>query len=285
MPTFHTPEPISVTIDLAIAVGDVRIVASERTDTVVEVYPSDASSRSDIKAAEQVLVDYTDGTLLVKASKPWYDQYSLFDHGGAVAVKVELPAGSHVRGQAAQGGFRCAGRLGECRFKTYYGDIRLDETGPLHLATGSGEISVDHVAGSAEVTTGSGKVRLREIDGAAVIKNSNGDSQLGTIIGNLHINSANGDIDVAEAHAGVEAKTANGSIRIAQIIRGSVVVETASGEVEIGICEGTSAWLDVSSVSGTVHNSLDATDGPDQFDATVEMHARTYDGDILIHRA
>ena len=39
MPKFETPEPISVTLDYA--VGNVRISASDRTDTVVEVRPSD----------------------------------------------------------------------------------------------------------------------------------------------------------------------------------------------------------------------------------------------------
>ena len=38
MPTFDTPEPISATIDLA--VGDVRISAGDRLDTVVEVHPA-----------------------------------------------------------------------------------------------------------------------------------------------------------------------------------------------------------------------------------------------------
>ena len=39
MPTFDTPEPISVTVEFG--VGDLRIVASDRTDTMVEVRPSD----------------------------------------------------------------------------------------------------------------------------------------------------------------------------------------------------------------------------------------------------
>ena len=39
MPTFDTPEPITVTLELG--VGDVRITASDRADTVVEVRPSD----------------------------------------------------------------------------------------------------------------------------------------------------------------------------------------------------------------------------------------------------
>ena len=43
MPTFDTDGPISVTIDLV--VGDARITASDRSDTVVEVSPSDGRAR------------------------------------------------------------------------------------------------------------------------------------------------------------------------------------------------------------------------------------------------
>jgi hypothetical protein len=46
MPTFDTPEPISVTVELG--VGDLRIVASDRTDTMVEVRPSDAAKKADM---------------------------------------------------------------------------------------------------------------------------------------------------------------------------------------------------------------------------------------------
>ena len=38
MPTFDTPGPISAVIDLG--VGDARITASDRTDTVVEYAPA-----------------------------------------------------------------------------------------------------------------------------------------------------------------------------------------------------------------------------------------------------
>ena len=38
MPTFDTPNPISVEVELG--VGDIRIEASDRTETVVEVRPA-----------------------------------------------------------------------------------------------------------------------------------------------------------------------------------------------------------------------------------------------------
>lgn len=279
MPTFDTPEPISVTINLAL--GDVRIVASDRTDTIVEVRPSDESNKTDLKAAEQSHVSYTGGRLVVKAVKQW----NPFSHGGSIDVSIKLPAGSHVQGEAGAAAFRCAGRLGDCRFTTGLGDIQLDHANALLLDTGSGDITVDRAEGKAEVTIGIGAVRIGEINGTAVIKNSNGDIWVGEAIGELRLNAAVGRVSVDHAHTTVAAKTAHGSIRMGEIRRGSVVLETGVGELEVGIREGTAARLDVRTQIGSVRNSLDATDGPGPSTETAEVRARTSFGDIVIRRS
>ena len=113
MPTFDTPEPISVTIDLA--VGDVRITASDRSDTVVDVRPSDAANDEDVKAAEQTRVEFANGQLLVKAPK--LRQWLSRSGGGSIDVTIELPAGSDVHGTLASGTSSCEGRLGDCRLQ------------------------------------------------------------------------------------------------------------------------------------------------------------------------
>jgi len=279
MPVFATPEPISVTIELS--VGDARIMASDRTDTVIEVRPRYDDRASDIRAAEQTRVEYSSGRLLVKTPR----QPTFVGRGSSVDVTIELPAGSHVQGDSGMGDFGGEGHLGECRFKTGMGNIRLDHTGELHLKTGMGNIAVDRALGDADVTTGSGDVRIGKIEGAAVIKNSNGDTVVGEVTGDLRVKSANGRISVDRAHASVMAKTANGNIRIGEVVNGAIVLETAAGELEIGIREGTAAWLDVSSQYGRVRNSLDETDSPEQSEATVEIRARTSYGDIKIQRA
>ena len=67
MPAFDTPGPITVAIE--IGVGDARITATDRSDTVVEVRPSDSGAGDDVRAAEQTRVEYTDGQLLIRAPK------------------------------------------------------------------------------------------------------------------------------------------------------------------------------------------------------------------------
>jgi DUF4097 and DUF4098 domain-containing protein YvlB len=279
MPTFDTPEPITTTIELAI--GDVQINASDRGATLVEVRASDSANEEDVKAAELTRVEYANEELLVKAPKlrSWLSR-----SGGSIDVTIELPAGSHVHGTLGLGDFHCAGRLGDCQIKTGLGRIGLDRADTLNLKTGAGDISVDRATGRAEVTAGSGDVRLRELDSSAVIKNSNGDTWVGVAAGDLRLNAANGSISVDLAQASVAAKSANGDVRFGEVVRGSVVLETKIGDLEVGIREGTAAWLDVNSQFGHVHNALDAADGPEPSAETVEVRARTSVGEVVIRR-
>jgi DUF4097 and DUF4098 domain-containing protein YvlB len=145
-------------------------------------------------------------------------------------------------------------------------------------------VTVDRIAGRAEIT-GSGQVRIRQIDGGAVIKNLNGVTWIGDIKGDLRCNAANGDITIDRALSAVMAKTANGAVRIGEVMRGSVELGTAYGELEVGIREGTAALLDVRSQFGSVRNLLTASDGPEPSDQRVEVRARTSFGDIVIRRS
>ena len=280
MSTFDTPKPISATIDLVI--GDVRISAGDRGATAVEVHPTDASNEEDRKAAELTRVEYANEQLLVRAPKlrSWLSRSG----GGSIDVTIELPAGSHVHGSLGSADVHCDGRIGSCRIKTGLGHVRLDCADTLSLKIGTGDVSVERVTGDAEVTAGSGDVRLRELDGSAVIKNSNGDTWVGEARRDLRLSAANGSIAVDLAHGSVGAKSANGDVRLGEVVRGTVALETQIGDLEVGIREGTAAWLDLSATAGKVHNALDAADAPQPSAETVEIRARTALGEIVIRR-
>ena len=279
MPSYETPEPISVTLELG--VGAVRITASDRTDTVVEVRPSDDADESDVQAAAQIRVEYTNGMLQVTGSKRTFD---FSRKTRSVDVSIELPSGSQVSAHLQMGDVRCAGRLGDCKVKTT-GNVWLERTGPLRLHTGVGHVTADGIAGNAEVSTGSGKIQIGEVTGTAVVKNSNGDTTIDAVTGDVRVRNANGAVDVERAGAGVDAKTSNGGIRLGEVVRGSVVLETANGNLEIGIADGTAAWLEVNTGFGHVHNQLENATRPNETDKTVEVRGRTSYGDITIRRS
>jgi len=282
MPTFDTPRPILV--DLELGVGDVRVIATDRTDTSVDVRPTDPSKASDVGAAEQTRVDYADGRLLIRAPKGWR-RYTIRGGGESVDVRIEVPSGSRLRGDAGVAGLHVTGPLAECEFKTGVGDIQIEEAGPVHVSAGVGDIAVQRASQHVEITTGSGSVRLGAVDGTTVVKGANGDTWIGTISRDLRVASANGSIVVDHSNGSVVAKTTNGDVRLSDIGGGSIVAHTALGKVEIGIRKGVAAWLDLNTTFGKVHNDLDATGRPEAGAASADVHARSSFGDITVRRA
>ena len=278
MPKFETPQPISVLVEAISA--NVTVVASERTDTVVDVRPTNPHDDSDIRAAAAVRVKYAAGRLSVRGPR----RSGLFSRKSeSFDLLIELPAGSSVDADVTVGGCTSEGRLGECRFKTYDGGVALDRTGPLRLNTGRGRIVVERAEGRVEVTTATGEVYLGEIDGSAVVKNLSGTTRIGTISGDLRVNATNGEVVVDHAGSAVLATSTNGSIQLNEVVRGTVELDVTAGDLEIGIREGTAAWLDVNTMTGRILNSMAATDQPETGE-TVTVRARTYTGDIVIRR-
>ncbi len=280
MPSFDTPEPISATAH--VEAGSIQFIAGDRLDTVVEVRPRDPKKDRDVRTAQQTEVACTGGVLNVRTPKS-----NLLGLGrtGTVDVTVELPTGSRIDLTGAWAQVLGEGRLGEVRVKTSSGDVRFGTTGPLKLTASHGSITVDRVEGTAEITTSSGSLRVGLLDGPAVLKNSHGTTTVGAATGELRVSGANGDIDIARAEDSVIATTANGTLRVGEVARGSVQLETSYGAIEVGVREGTAAWLDVSSGVGQVRNALAASETPEETEDTVKIRARTRYGNVDIRRA
>ncbi|NUR74099.1 MAG: hypothetical protein HOU81_25090 [Hamadaea sp.] len=163
MPTFQTPTPITATVDIVL--GDIRFVAGDRSDTVVEVHPIDPTRRLDIEAAEAVVIAYADGRLHVRQPR----LRTVFPRRyGSVRVLVHLPTGSDVRGDTAEGEYLVQGVVGSCRLTTAIGDIRVDRADDVRLTTTSGKVHLDHVTGRADVYA-NGDVRIRRLDGDLIV--------------------------------------------------------------------------------------------------------------------
>ncbi|MFE9726919.1 DUF4097 domain-containing protein [Streptomyces sp. NPDC005794] len=278
MPSFDTSEAISVTA--RVEAGSIQFTAGDRLDTVVEVRPRDPKKDLDVRAAGQTEVTYANGVLTVRTPKS-----NLFGRTGVLDVTVDLPTGSHIDITGAWAQVLGEGRLGDVRVKTSAGDVRLDTTGPLHLTASHGSITVDRVEGAAEITTSSGSLRVGLVDGPAVLKNSHGSTTVGGVTGELRVSGANGDIDIVRAEDSVTATTAHGTLRVGEVARGTVQLETNYGAIEIGVREGTAAWLDVDSRSGQVRSTLTASDSPEESEDAVTVRARTRHGNIDVHRA
>jgi Putative adhesin len=273
MSSFQTPDPILAVIDLPL--GSAHLIASERSDTMVVVNPTDPSRKVDVETAERTRIDLSGSTLIVKVPK---------SSEGSVDLTIELPELSRFVFKGGLVDLRADGRLARTRVQNGAGDVRLDETGHVNVVSGAGRVSVNHAGGDGEVTA-AGDIEIASIGGNADIKNLNGRTWVGQVSDRLRVRSANGDIAADRVGSDVAARTANGNIQIGEVVAGSSTLATGSGSVSIGIGNGTTAWVDARTKFGRVHNSLEAAGSPDPDAKTIEIRARTSFGDITIHRS
>jgi DUF4097 and DUF4098 domain-containing protein YvlB len=261
MPTFDTPQPITATVE--IAAGAVRLVASDRADTVVEVRPRDESRPQDVRAAEQVRVDFTNGTLTVVSNRGFS-----FPRRGAVVVDVALPSRSRLHASVVSAQLTADGEYGDCK-----------------LASASGDLTVDTARGNIKADTASGAIAVAVVEDSAIVSTASGHATFGDLRGDAQFRAASGSLSVGRLDGSLKALTASGDVTVTAAVKGNISVQTSSGEVGVGIAEGTAAQLDLHTRSGEVRNTLQATDGPGADDERLVVHARTASGDLTVHRA
>ncbi|MEJ8281943.1 DUF4097 family beta strand repeat-containing protein [Pseudonocardia spirodelae] len=280
MPSYETPEPVTATVDLTI--GEVRVTASDRTDTVVEV----RSSPADRAQADQVRVELTGRELRVTGPQlGLLQKLTPRTPGRSVEVEIALPTGSSLTAGTTYGGITVEGRLAGCTARTRYGDVRLDDSGSAELSTGYGHVRIGGtVSGDATVRSDHGGLTVHRIGGSATLSSKHGVIRADELTGEAELTGTHGVIEVDELGAGARVRTAYGNVRLGRVHRGEVSMTSTHGRLEVGVAEGSAVWLDADT-TGRITNTLTPRDDPDGFTDTVTVHARSREGDIVVRRA
>jgi len=275
MPTFDTPGPIAATV--VVAGAQVEVTASDRTDTVVLVEPIDKASKKDVKVAAKTKVDFAGGQLSVKTTVSG-------DKDGSVAITIDLPANSSLVAYLAHSDIHADGSLGECELHLASGRVQLDRINALQANIAAGEVTIGHIAGRADIDGAAFAMRIGEINDTVKLSSSGGQTWIGHASADLDLGSGHGGFDIDRADGSVTARTGDGAIRIGRLTRGQAELSNRSGNIEVGVSEGTAAKVDANSKRGSVRNSVPA-ENRDTPDNRVAVHARTRYGDIIIQRA
>lgn len=281
MPTYPTPTPIDLAV--TVHVGRVEVSATDRTDTVVTVSPTNPDKAGDRRGAEGTTVALDGQRLVVTTRKPRFSLTGGNDE--SVDVLVELPTGSRLTADVSVGDVRTTGRLGATRIKSATGSVHVDATGELWLRAGHGTASVASADGAAEIIADHGQIRVGTITGDATLRASHGSITVGQSGGDLQARLSHGDLDIGTALGSVEAKTAYGVITLGEVRSGSIEVESAFGEITIGVRPGVPAWLDLSTKRGRVRNELGGDQDPGPSEQAVAVRTRTQFGDVTVRHA
>lgn len=217
MSTFNTPEPISAVLN--IPAGRIQLVAADRADTTVEVLPVDPTKSRDVKAVERTTVEFADGVLRIAV----VTKNEYFGPSGAVAVTVQLPAGSQAEVKAASADVRTTGRFGDVVVESAQGPIDLDDVASARIKSSASDVSVGRLNGPADIRTSKGDIRIAEaVRGAVVLRTDVGEVEIvaaagvsatldaGTATG--RINNALKNSEGAGAELTIRATTSVGDI-------------------------------------------------------------------------
>ena len=186
-----------------------------------------------------------------------------------IRLKMKVPEGTKVQFEGASADLRGRGHFGA-----------------LEADSASGDVEFDDVGGDATVNAASGDVAVRSIDGAAEVNTASGDVELGRVGGDLVAKAASGDVNVDDAGASVKIRTASGDQRVGGVTAGRVELQSMSGDITVGIRQGSNVWVDARAMSGDLSSELELGDEQPPEDAPlVELRAASMSGNVEVVRA
>jgi hypothetical protein len=248
--TFHTPLPLE--LEVGIPSGDIEVETTEGEESNITVDGDDRLLEEvEIRQdGDRVVVSYRGKGKLGFSLSPLSIVF-----GSELRVRAIVPHGAGVK------------------VKTASADTRLDgQLGPLGINSVSGD------------------VRVRgEVAGAASLKTVSGDAALDRVEGDLSAQTVSGDLSIGPVAGSADAKTVSGDIRFQSVTAGDVRFASVSGDIEIGIAQGSAVDVDAGSTSGDLSSEVPLGSEPVQDDAedapVVVLRGRTVSGDVKVFRA
>jgi hypothetical protein len=285
--TFQTPGPVQ--LDIRLGAGEVSLETADIQETTVVLEPL-RDSEATLEAVATARIELRErggGHEIVVDVRGGRGRGFGFSRGAEVLVRVSCPEETSVEARSGSADIEGRGRFGAVEVETGSGEVEFgDIAHDAKISAASGDIEIRTVGGEGRISSASGDVQVGSIGGEGKVNSASGDVLIREVGGPLEVNSASGDVIVKEAHASVVANTASGDQIIGRVSEGTVKLNSASGDLKIGIKEGSRLFVDARSRSGEVSSELEVSDVAPAGDAPlVELRANTMSGDISIVRA
>jgi len=157
-------------------------------------------------------------------------------------------------------------------------EITVPADTTLQVNTGSGEISVEEVRGSAKLHTGSGGIRARDLGKDSRLETGSGSIRADSVAapmfastgsgsiqadltgsGDVEVHTGSGGVDVRGVNGGLRARTGSGHVNVAGNVKGPWEVHAGSGGIRLALGSSSGFDLSVHTGSGSIHSELPIT--------------------------
>jgi hypothetical protein len=247
--TFHTPLPLL--LDAAIPAGDLEVETVDGEETWIGV-------DGDEQLVEHTIVRQDGNRVVVefRGKKPFGITIEIgnFSFGSQrLKVRARIPHGADAKLTSASADVAVTGRLRRLETKTASGDVAV----------------------------------VGEVEQDVTIKTVSGDANVQHVGGDLSLQSVSGDLRAGWVGGSVETKTVSGDIRLESLRDGSASFTSVSGDVALGIAQGSFVDVDAGSVSGDLGSEVPLASAPGEGGdgPTVVVRGKTVSGDVRLFRA
>ena len=138
--------------------------------------------------------------------------------------------------------------------------VLLPRGAQLKVATGNGELTLEHVGGDVNASTGNGRVRVTGTDGMVKVSTGNGDVDVRGAKSSVRVSTGNGRVNVVTADGPVDVHTGNGDIDVSMSAlraKDDMTFSTGSGNVRVTLPSGYNGELDASTGNGELSSDFD----------------------------
>ncbi len=182
---------------------------------------------------------------------PWRTRRSI-----EIELTIAVPSRVRVEGETTRGGFDAVGLAQALSLLSTSGDIKLSQLlGPARVQTTSGDVTLRDLAQGATVRVTAGDVDAVEVAGPLTIRATSGDLSAQQAHGGVRFETSTGDVEVHGVEGSVMVSTSAGDVDVSAAAADSCVIETASGDIAVGLVRAPRV-VQVRSSSGSVRIDL-----------------------------
>jgi len=164
-------------------------------------------------------------------------------HRVGISYEITIPADTTLAVNTGSGEISVEGVVGTAKLHTGSGSIRARDLGrDSRMETGSGSIHADSVAAPLYASTGSGSIHA-DLTGS----------------GDVEVRTGSGGVDVRGLNGALRARTGSGGITVDGNVKGSWDIHTGSGGVRMALGPSDGFNLDVHTGSGSIQSDLPIT--------------------------
>ncbi len=271
--TFTTPGPVR--LDLEIQAGRIELETAAGEETHVDLEPLGDSDLAR-ELVESARIDmrerrnrYEVGVQVRQRGGIW----TTLGREPEVRLRISCPPGADLEVRAKSASMEARGEYGSVDVKTVSGDVQVQEVG-----------------GEARVKTASGNIALAQVGDKLDVNSVSGDLSAGVVGGEANVQLVSGDATIVDARSSLRVTTVSGDHRLEAVMAGRVNLKAVSGDVSVGVRQGSRVFVDANTVSGTTSSELELSDSPGDDDGgedgpLVELFVKSVSGDIRIERA